>query len=333
MRYAIGLLGAAALVIGLSACSGSAKPAANKATTAASASAAAAANLATTATASGTASPASSASPSPSPTPVPTRTPSPSPTPVPPPQAGFTATPLDGQAPLKVTFTDTSSGQIAKRSWDFGDGGVSAQQNPSHTFTNAGDFIVTLKVEGPGGAATAQWPFTIAPPPPTPTPEPRGYSFGAGTQIVGADIAAATYRTRSGSRGCYWERLSGFGGTLSEIVANENTDGPEVVTIAATDKGFNSTRCGRWTQDLSAITSGVNAPFQGGTYIVGVDIAPGTWRSDGASGCYWQRVRGFSGQLSDIIANNNVDGPAIVTILRTDRGFSSARCGTWTKIQ
>lgn len=147
------------------------------------------------------------------------------------------------------------------------------------------------------------------------------------------DVRPGTYRTRTASAGCYWARLSGFGGTFSEIIANENADGPTVVTIAPTDKGFESTRCARFTADLSAITSSITAPFGEGTFILGTDIAAGTWRSDGAAGCYWARLSGFSGTFSDIIANGNPDGSAVVTIAGGDKGFESVRCGTWTKLQ
>jgi hypothetical protein len=174
---------------------------------------------------------------------------------------------------------------------------------------------------------------TATPAPPTATPEPPGFSFGSGKKLVGSDIAYATYRTRSASSGCYWERLRGLGGTFGEIVANDNTNGPAVVTIMSGDAAFNSSRCARWTQDLSPITSDPNAPFPGeGTYIVGVDISPGLWKSDGLGSCYWQRLSNFSGSLlGAIIANDNADGPTIVRIGVADKGFSSSRCGTWTK--
>ena len=66
---------------------------------------------------------------------------------------------------------------------------------------------------------------------------------------------------------------------------------------------------------------------------VDMDIAPGTWRSSGNGGCYWERLRGFSGEFADIIANDNVSESTVVTISPEDAGFSSTRCGTWTKIQ
>jgi hypothetical protein len=172
------------------------------------------------------------------------------------------------------------------------------------------------------------------PPKATATPKPtvpQAFSFGDGTQVVGTDIRPGTYRSM-GSDSCYWERLSGFGGTLGEIVANENPVGPVIVTISASDKGFSSSRCSRWTQDLSPITSSPAAPFGDGTFFVNKDIAPGTWRSNGADSCYWARLKGFSGELKDIIANGNTSTPTVVTIGSGDGGFTSHDCGTWTKI-
>jgi hypothetical protein len=161
---------------------------------------------------------------------------------------------------------------------------------------------------------------------------PEPVSFGSGTKRVGIDVPAGTFRTRSASGGCYWSRLSGFGGTFAEIKANGLTDDPEIVTIDPTDKGFDSARCAIWTNDLSPITSSLVAPFQNGAFIVGVDIATGTWRAPASSGCYWARLAGFSGGLSDVIANGLSDSDVIVTIASGDRGFRSARCGGWSKI-
>jgi hypothetical protein len=172
---------------------------------------------------------------------------------------------------------------------------------------------------------------SATPAPPTRTPEPAGYSFTDGTKLVPSEVQATTYRRRQGGGNCYWARLSGLGGTLGEIIANQNTSDSEVVTIGPGDKAFQSRGCGRWTQDLSPITNSLTDPFEDGTYQVGIDIAPGTWRADATSTCYWARLRNFGGSLDGIIANGNDPGP-IVTIGASDKGFRSSRCGTWTKI-
>jgi gliding motility-associated-like protein len=54
-----------------------------------------------------------------------------------------------GCFPKTIQFTDKSfaaSGSISKWEWDFGDGTISADQHPFHTYTSAGSFNVSLKV-------------------------------------------------------------------------------------------------------------------------------------------------------------------------------------------
>jgi PKD repeat protein len=65
--------------------------------------------------------------------------------------ADFSATPLSGNASLTVNFTDLSTGATSW-DWDFGDGGTSTLQNPTHIYTVAGTYTVTLSVNS--GAAT-----------------------------------------------------------------------------------------------------------------------------------------------------------------------------------
>lgn len=92
-------------------------------------------------------------------------------------------------------------------------------------------------------------------PTPAPTPTAAFAQFGDGTYVVGQDIQSGTYRLREASSGCYYERLSGFSGTVKDIIANNDTDVPAIITIAPTDKGFQASNCGTWTKDLSAITT------------------------------------------------------------------------------
>ncbi len=62
------------------------------------------------------------------------------------PVANFTGTPISGDAPLAVNFTDQSTNSPTSWQWDFGDGETSTQQNPTHTYNNNGTYIVTLTV-------------------------------------------------------------------------------------------------------------------------------------------------------------------------------------------
>ncbi len=149
-------------------------------------------------------------------------------------------------------------------------------------------------------------------------------------KLVGSDIQPGTYRTRERAPGCYWTRLAGLSGELGDIIANGHETGPAIITIAQGDKAFESKRCGLWSPDLSAVTTAPTQPFEDGTYLVGVDVAPGTWRSDSPDGCYWVRLKSFAGGMAGIIANAH--GRGLVTIAPTDKGFQSHRCGTWTRV-
>lgn len=84
--------------------------------------------------------------PTPTPTAEPTVTPTPVPTPDLPLMAAFTATPQTGTPPLRVNFTDLSTGTPKQWRWDFGDGTMSQIQNPSHVYGGLGRYSVTLEV-------------------------------------------------------------------------------------------------------------------------------------------------------------------------------------------
>jgi serine protease len=72
-----------------------------------------------------------------------------------PPVAQFTGNPTSGCAPLTVNFTDLSTGEIDTWDWNFGDGSPhSSQQHPTHQYTGAGDYTVSLTVSGTNGSDT-----------------------------------------------------------------------------------------------------------------------------------------------------------------------------------
>ncbi|MGB4805448.1 MAG: right-handed parallel beta-helix repeat-containing protein, partial [Anaerolineae bacterium] len=61
-----------------------------------------------------------------------------------PPVANFTASPTAGATPLMVSFSDLSSAAPTAWAWDFGDGGTSTLQNPTHEYTAPGYYTVSL---------------------------------------------------------------------------------------------------------------------------------------------------------------------------------------------
>ena len=187
---------------------------------------------------------------------------------------------------------------------------------------------------------------------PTATPQLPATSFGDGTWTVGVDIQYGTYRSIPPKEGtCYWQAVSDFTGGMSSIIANdsgplddEHNDGggPMVADIYATDAGFVSRNCGTWERVTSVMSSSMTSPFGDGWYVVGVDIAPGTWSAPGGTTwCIWKRMDSFRGQRSTsaIIERSASKTEGLysevpsqtVTIEPTDAGFWSQNCGGWTR--
>jgi len=75
-------------------------------------------------------------------------------TPNPPPVAQFSANPTSGQVPLTVLFTDQSTNTPTSWLWNFGDGSISTEQHPVHTYTAAGNYAVTLTASNMQGSHT-----------------------------------------------------------------------------------------------------------------------------------------------------------------------------------
>ncbi|WP_342677302.1 PKD domain-containing protein [Methanofollis sp. UBA420] len=68
--------------------------------------------------------------------------------------AGFTANMTLGTAPLTIGFTDLSTGSPTAWSWNFGDGATSNEQHPTHTYTEAGTYTVSLTSSKTGSSDT-----------------------------------------------------------------------------------------------------------------------------------------------------------------------------------
>lgn len=85
------------------------------------------------------------------------------------------------------------------------------------------------------------------------------------------------------------------------------------------------------TETVTAKPKGPSGTIaEDGTWLVGVDIKPGTYRASGGN-CYWERLSGMSGEFDDIIANGN--GPSTVTIKSGDEAFHSQTCAPWERVK
>jgi PGF-pre-PGF domain-containing protein/uncharacterized repeat protein (TIGR01451 family) len=76
------------------------------------------------------------------------------------PVANFSSNVTEGFAPLTVQFTDSSE-NADEWNWDFGDGTDSTDQNPTHTYSAAGNYTVNLTVSNVNGTDSIESIITV----------------------------------------------------------------------------------------------------------------------------------------------------------------------------
>ena len=69
-------------------------------------------------------------------------------------ETAFTHSETYSTGPLQVQFQDKTRGFVETWSWDFGDGGTSSEQHPSHTYSAEGVYSVSLTTTGRGHTDT-----------------------------------------------------------------------------------------------------------------------------------------------------------------------------------
>ncbi len=158
----------------------------------------------------------------------------------------------------------------------------------------------------------------------TATPTPKANKIGVGTHIVGTDIEPGIYMGLAGTEvldSCFWKRLSGLSGELSDTIANDNSVGPFYVEVSPTDVAL-STRCELIGLESVPDKQEYLTQLPPGTYLVGRDIEPSIYEGLTGTGvldsCYWERLSGVSGEVYALIANDNAQGRYFVQVSSTD---------------
>ncbi|MEP7377972.1 MAG: PKD domain-containing protein [Chloroflexota bacterium] len=142
---------------------------------------------------------------------------------------------------LDVAFSDTSTGSIDSWSWDFGDGATSTDQNPSHTYAAAGDYLVSLTVANLGGADGETHTVTVAPLLPAPVYASdsfeRTVSNGWGTADTGGPYAASgTLSNYSVGSGAGSIVVNSAGNSRSVVLGNVNQQNVHLTFRVRVDK-------------------------------------------------------------------------------------------------
>ena len=162
-----------------------------------------------------------------------------------PPVASFSAAPTSGSAPLTVTFTDTSTGSITSRSWQFGDGNSTNTTATSvvYQYTAPGTDTVQLIVSGPGGSITNAQPNlitvgnTISVPPPVALFSAAPTSGSAPLTVTFTDTSTGSITNR------FWQFGNGnaTNTTATSVVYQYTAPGTDTVLLIVSGPGGSST--------------------------------------------------------------------------------------------
>jgi len=234
-----------------------------------------------------------------------------------PPQAAFNATPTAGCAPLAVNFADQSTGNITGWNWTFGDGGTSTLQNPSHQYTSAGSYNVTLNVTTACGSDTKTNYITVYAGPTADAGNDTSISCAGSAAIGGSP-------TGSGGTPPYTYSWTPTGGLNDATIANPTASAGGNYTVRVTDDN------GCWAEDSVEVTvagapTADAGPDQeicpGGSVQIG-----GTPTASGGTSPYTYNWTPTAGLDNPAIANPTAspNSTTIYSVMVTDSGGCQA---------
>ncbi len=151
--------------------------------------------------------------------------------------------PYSGTTGVAVSFSSAGStdsdGSIASYDWDFGDGNTSSAANPSHTYTAAGTFNVTLTVKDNDGATdndATTMTITDDQPPANVPPTANANGPYSGTTGVAVSFSSAGSTDSDGSIASYdWDFGDGNTSSATNPSHTYTAAGTFNVTLTVTD--------------------------------------------------------------------------------------------------
>jgi PKD repeat protein/streptogramin lyase len=220
------------------------------------------------------------------------------------PEADFSWSPAAPTAGSPVLFTDTSTGEPIEWLWDFGDGGQSAQADPSHTYSQAGSFQVSLTAANSVGSDTVVKTVEVGP--------ASGCTVTcsatvAQTATLGEAVPFTGAATPSGCTGAVAYAWSFGDGTTSVAQNPSHTYG----SIGTLRWGLTVT-----VDDASCTSSGdITVSGDGPADCSHTAWVPVVSRANGANGSVWRSDVGLLGA--------DPDGAAVELRLHREGGVAS----------
>jgi PKD repeat protein len=194
-----------------------------------------------------------------------------------PPVASFTAAPSSGVAPLTVQFTDTSSGTVDSRAWDFQNDGTvdSTAAAPTFTYTSANTYTAKLTVTNAAGSSSTTRTITVSPPGGgsslTFTPTDDVYVRQPNpNENAGADTTVRIYKSGASDTQSYFKfTVAGVTGTVTSVrlrlwVTDASSVAGSIYSVADTG----------WSEGTITWTT---KPAPGSLVTIGGGAPLGTW--------------------------------------------------------
>jgi PKD repeat protein len=233
-----------------------------------------------------------------------------------PPTADFSGSPTSGEVPLTVNFTDQSTGATSW-SWDFGDEGTSSQQNPSHQYTEAGTYTVTLTATNSCGSdvETKTDYITVT------CTAPVADFYGSPTS-GNAPLIVSFYDQSTGNVTSWdWDFGDGSANSSDQNPVHEYADsGHYTVSLTVTGP------CGSDSETKTDYIEVTEAPSD---YA---DLPYTTGFETGALDQYWITVLGAEGRIQVTTANGPHSGSYHLTMDDHTNGGSYSQNEGWLRV-
>ncbi len=168
------------------------------------------------------------------------------------PVADFSTDITSGNAPLAVTFADKSTGDPTEWDWDFGDGNVSTEQNPVHTYTSAGTYTVKLTVSNADGSASKDGTITVLQ---TSEPVVPAADFSSSVTSESAPLDVSFTDMSTGSPTAWnWDFGDGTNSVDQNPVHSYSSAGTYTVTLTVSNANGTSSK----TLEIDVLEAGEN---------------------------------------------------------------------------
>jgi len=236
-----------------------------------------------------------------------------------PPTLNPTASPNSGPAPLAVNFTANASdadGDALSYAWDFGDGGTSSAENPSHSFA-AGNYTVTLEVSDGHDSVAVSLNITAT----------EATSGDSSAPLITPSVSGTL-----GDNGWYTSDVSVSWSVVDAESAVSASNGCESASVTedtasvtftceATSEGGTASESVTIKRDASAPVIAITSPADGAELVLDSVVTAGWSASDAQSGIASSNGSADSGAAIDTAS----PGAKTFTVSATDNAGNSAQ--------